>query len=146
MIDTSFGRSGDYGLGGTPNQDVVTSLRNSTRTSPSGYLRGYPPGSQRGRQFHLLNTEYRVPLVLLEKGVETLPAFLRRAHLAGLLDVGGAWSGGFDTSRIKVAVGAALRLDINVGYFVGGTFDLGWARGLSEGGETELWLLLTNTI
>jgi hypothetical protein len=146
--DTNFGRSGDYGIGGTPNQDIVTSLRNSTRASPTGYLRGYAPGSVRGRQFHLMNTEYRVPIVLLDQGVQTLPAFIRRLHVAGLLDVGGGFADGaaFDPGKLKLSVGAAIRLDILVGYYVGGSFDLGYSRGLSEGGVGEWWLLLTDTI
>jgi hypothetical protein len=135
-----------FALGGTRPQDLSSAILDSTRTSSSGYLRGYAPGSVRGRQFHLLNAEYRVPLFRLEKGLSTLPVYATRLHAAALLDVGNAFSSDFDPRELRVSVGAALRLDAVFGYFAGGAFDLGYAYGLSQGGGSETWLLFTHMI
>ena len=53
----------------------------------------------------------------------------------------------FELSRdIRTSVGAALRLDAFFGYFVPGTFEIGYARGLMAGGKNETWLLLTGSL
>ena len=41
---------------------------------------------------------------------------------------------------------AALRLDAFFGYFVPGTFEVGYARGLIERGTNETWFLLTGSL
>jgi hypothetical protein len=136
---------GRFYLGGVPSQDIVRAIINSTRQG-YGWMHGYPAGAFGGDQYHLLNFEYRVPIQILERGVDLLPFYFRRVHFAGLVDVGNAFSGPFRPGDLKVAVGAALRLDMTFGFFVPGTFDLGYARGLNRGGEDELWLLLTGGI
>lgn len=130
-------------LGGAPHQDVVQAIIDSTRTG-NAWLRGYPAGALSGNQYHLANLEYRVPLVDIEKGVSTLPFYFRRLHLAALLDVGDAFDGDFRPGELRVAAGAALRLDMSFGFYVPGSFDLGVARGLTHGGSNEVWLLLTS--
>jgi Tol biopolymer transport system component len=132
-------------LGGLPEQDVVRSILNSTRVG-YGWLHGYPSGSVSGSQYHTLAAEYRVPLTFLERGLATLPFYVRRVHLAALADVAEATDGHIGDQPLKVALGAALRLDMTFGYLVPGTFELGAARGLSQGGDTQLWLLLTTGI
>jgi hypothetical protein len=139
------GAGARYHLGGVPSQDLVRAIINSTRTGYA-WLRGYPDGAVAGDQYHLLNFEYRVPIQNIEKGLATLPFYFRRVHLAGLVDVGNAFSGPFRPADFKVAVGAALRLDMTFGFYVPGTFDLGYARGLSAGGVDEVWLQLTGGI
>jgi hemolysin activation/secretion protein len=131
-----------YFLGGVPGQDILTAILESTRQGGS-WLRGYRQGSLSGNQTHLLNLEYRVPIVTIEKGLATLPFYFRRLHLAALFDAGDAFDGPFDPARLKLAVGGAVRLDMTFGFFVPGSFDVGYARGLSSGGGDELWLLLT---
>jgi len=134
-----------YYLGGTPTQDIVRAIIYSTRVG-YGWLHGYPSGSVNGSQYHLLNAEYRVPIQDVEKGLATLPFYFRRVHLAALLDVAGAFDGTFQPGDLRVAVGAAARLDMTFGFVVPGTFDVGIARGLSRGGDTEVWLLMTTGI
>ena len=136
-----------FGLGGIPAQDVAMSIVNSVRTASIGYLRGYAVRSVVGNQYHLLNLEYRQELWQIERGLGTLPIYLRRLNLAVL-------TGCRDRVRrrrstpakdVRWSVGAALRLDAYFGYFVPGTFEIGWARGLIEGGLDETWFLLTGS-
>ncbi|HSS00378.1 MAG TPA: hypothetical protein VLM79_25140, partial [Kofleriaceae bacterium] len=123
------------------------SIVNSTRAAATGYLRGYPPRVIAGNQYHLLNTEYRQELLQLEHGLATLPLYLRRINLALLGDAGVAYDSTFVASRdLRVSLGAALRLDAFFGYFVPGTFEIGYARGLAHDGINETWFLLTGSL
>jgi hypothetical protein len=135
-----------FDLGGIGPQDVVQALIDELRVASTGYLRGYPDGVVVGDQFHLLNAEWRQELWSPERGVATLPVYLRRLHYAALVDAGDAFFGTLDPRRLRTSVGASLRLDVLLGYFVSGTFDLGVARGLGDDGLTEGWLLLTGTL
>ncbi len=139
-------RSGVFSLGGLPEQDLVDSVLKSVRAGSTGYLRGFPSRIATGRQFHLANLEYRQELWNIERGVSTLPFYLRRLHLAGLLDVGNAFNGEIDPRDFKFSVGGALRLDMLFGYFVPGSLDIGYSRGLTEGGVGQYWMLLTGTL
>ena len=140
-------RSGSFGLGGIPAQDIAMAIVNSTRVGVTGYLRGYPSRTIVGNQYHLLNAEYRQELWQIEHGLSTIPIYFRRMHLALLADAGTAFDVRFDASRnLRTSVGAALRVDAFFGYFVPGTFELGFARGLQLGGVTDTWLLLTGSL
>ena len=133
-------------VGGVPEQDLTDSVLNNRRAGVSGYLRGYPFRSVVGQKFHLANLEYRQVLWNIERGVSTLPFYVRRLHIAGLLDAGNAWNDKLDIDDFKVGLGAALRLDVVLGYFVPGSLEIGHARGLVNGGIGEYWILLTQTI
>jgi hypothetical protein len=138
---------GGFSLGGVPTQDVVRSIVDSTRFGSSGYLRGYPSRAITGNIYALLNTEYRQELWAVERGVATLPIYLRRLDLALLCDAGVAFNSVLDAGRSsRISAGAALRLDAFFGYFVPGTFEVGYARGLSTGGINETWFLLTGSL
>jgi WD40-like Beta Propeller Repeat len=140
-------RPGGFGLGGVPAQDVVTSIVDSTRASVTGYLRGYRGRVIAGNQYHLMNVEYRQPLVTIERGLHTLPLYLRRLNFAVLGDAGVAFDGPFDVDRhLRTALGGALRLDAFFGYYVPGTFEIGYARGLARDGINETWFLLTGSL
>ncbi|HEX5060882.1 MAG TPA: hypothetical protein VFV99_16055, partial [Kofleriaceae bacterium] len=140
-------RAGSYGLGGVPPQDVANSIVNSLRSASSGYLRGYPARTVAGNQFHLLNLEYRQELWNVERGLQTLPVYFRRLHFALLSDTGVAFDTTFDANRdLRTSVGAALRLDAFFGYFVPGTFEIGYSRGLTDEGINETWFLLTGSL
>jgi hypothetical protein len=140
-------RTGSFWLGGIPPQDVVMSIVNSTRAGVTGYLRGFPGRTVVGNQFHLLNLEYRQELVRIEHGLSTLPIYFRRVHLGLLSDIGTAFDTTFDPYKHgRVSVGAAVRVDAFFGYFVPGTFELGYAKGITPGGIGEGWFLLTGTL
>jgi len=139
-------RSGAYALGGIPEQNIIESVLNSVRRGGTGYLRGYEPRAVTGNQFHLANIEYRQRIAIIEKGLSTLPFYVRQLHFAALLDVGNAFSDAIDLSKFKVAVGGALRLDMVFGYFIPGSLDIGYSQGLTADGIGEYWLLLTGTL
>lgn len=140
-------RNGGFGLGGVPAQDIAMSVVNSTRSASTGYLRGYPTRTIAGNQYHLLNAEYRQELWNVERGLATLPIYLRRLHVGVLSDLATAFDTTFDASgNLRWSVGAALRLDVLFGYAVPGTFEVGYARGLLHNGIGETWLLLTGSL
>jgi hypothetical protein len=146
LTTTDRRRSGVFVLGGVPDQDIPRAIREQLRSGGTGYLRGYEPRSVFGRQFHLLNTEYRQILFHVERGFGTLPLYVRRVHLAGLFDAGDAFDDGLDLGDFKASVGGSLRFDLVFGYSAPGTVDIGYARGLTDDGTDELWLLLTSTL
>ena len=140
-------RPGGFGLGGVPPQDVVRSIIESTRAGITGYLRGYPARTVFGNQFHLLNLEYRQELLRIEHGISTLPIYFRRIHFAALTDVATAFDTAFDFDRnFRIAVGGALRIDAFFGYFIPGTFEIGYSHGLTKDGIGETWFLLTGSL
>ncbi len=139
-------RGSSFGLGGTPEQDVASALIGTARVASTGYLRGYEPRVIEGDQFHLVNLEYRHKLWQIERGLATLPIYFRRLHVAALVDGGAAYDGDVVADDVKVSVGGALRLDAVFGYFAPGSFEVGYARGLSSEGIDETWLLMTTTL
>ena len=127
-------------------QDIVRALMDNLRISGTGYLRGYPNRFATGRQFHLLNLEVRQLLFDVERGIDTLPFYFRRVHVAGVMDAGDAFDGEIDLERFKLSVGVALRIDLSLGFGLPTTIDLGYSRGLTDGGVHETWLLLSSTL
>jgi hypothetical protein len=140
-------RPGSFGLGGAPSQEIVRSIIESTRAGTTGFLRGYPTRTVTGNQFHLLNLEYRQELWQIERGLDTLPIYLRRLHVAALSDIGTAFDNPFSFDRhVRASLGGALRLDAFFGYFVPGTFEIGYSHGLTKEGISEMWFLLTGSL
>jgi hypothetical protein len=74
-----------------------------------------------------LNVDYRLPLWRVERGLGTLPAFLRTVHAAGFVDLAHAWSGHFDAADVSRSAGLELSLDTVVGYNLPLTFTGGVA-------------------
>jgi WD40-like Beta Propeller Repeat len=139
--------AGGFALGGVPSQDVAMSIVNSERSSSIGYLHGYGSRAVVGNQYHLANIEYRQELWQIEHGLGTLPVYIRRLHMGVLSDIATAYDTGFDASKdVRWSVGGALRLDAYFGYFVPGTFELGYAKGLLVNGVNETWFLLTGSL
>lgn len=145
-IRFSSRRTPRFSLGGIPQQDVVQSLLDNARAGTTGFLRGYEQGAVSGSQMHLANIEYRQELWNIETGLETLPFYLKKLHVAGLFDAGNAFDDDIDLSKFKTSVGISLRLNMLFGYFVPGALDIGYARGLNEGGIHQWWTLITGTI
>jgi Tol biopolymer transport system component len=140
-------RTAGFGLGGVPTQDIVKSIVESLRSGTTGFLRGYKVRELSGNQFHLLNAEYRQELWTIERGIATLPIYFRRLHLGLLSDTGVAYDGDFISDRhLRTSLGAALRLDAYFGYFVPGTFEVGYSHGLTATGISETWFLLTGSL
>lgn len=133
-----LGRRGAFAVGGFPEADVVSQLVNSLVLGGVA-LRGYPPASRRGTQFHLLQLEYRFPIHRFMQGIATLPGYLSRVWGSVFLDYGDAFFGKPDLDTFRVGVGGELFVDFLLGYVLPYTMRIGVARGLSEGGGTHVY-------
>jgi hypothetical protein len=125
---------GLFTLGGYADVPLLDSFRSNLRQS-SLRLRGYAPQQFAGSDFNLLNVEYRAPLWYADRGVSTLPVFLRSVAGAVFLDYGAAYDE-LDLrdplEQFHGSVGAELWLDLFVGYYIYGNLRLGVAKGLDQ--------------
>jgi Tol biopolymer transport system component len=126
--------SSSFYLGGYAEQDVVNAFMEQ-RFLGGHHLRGYPPGVVNGKQYHLLNMEYRLPLWNAERGVYTLPIYLSHVWLAALCDVGGAFTENLNADELLVGTGGEVLLRVVVGYFIPITIRLSYAYGFMDGGD-----------
>jgi hypothetical protein len=126
-------RRGAFSVGGlNDEQDVVRTMLTRTPFSTAGALRGYPPGAFRGQYYSVLNTEYRIPIADVDRGVGTVPVFLRRIALNPFVDAGSAWSGGLEWSDIHFGVGAVLAFVFRIGYGDTVSLWLEYAHGFDD--------------
>jgi hypothetical protein len=125
-------------LGGFPAQ-LVPLFDYIANTPPApadiARLRGF--ALRTGDQLQVVQVEYRLLVARLNQGLDTLPLFGRRVHLALFSDVGDAYTGRFDVSRLGVGLGAELRFDWSVAYGTGYTLRAGLAHGITAGGELQ---------
>ena len=112
-----LGGLGAFRVYGTilPNRVIQDFLLRSP-FSEAGTLRGFVPSGMAGAYFVVLNSEYRIPLADVERGMGSLPLFLRRITAIPFLDYGGAWSGRFTRDLLKVGAGASLVFSFRIGY------------------------------
>ncbi|MBI5970150.1 MAG: PD40 domain-containing protein [Deltaproteobacteria bacterium] len=120
-----------FGLGGNPGQTEFP-------------LRGFPSRSTTGKFAGTATAEMRSPVWYLIRGVNTKPIFFDRLHGAIFADTGQVWDDdtGFTVKRLKTGVGAELRLDLALGYFIEITPALGVAKGLNHDGTTQVYFVI----
>ena len=135
------GRVSTFAIGGFSEADLLTSLLNQSSLGGVA-LRGYDPFSRGGDQLHLLQLEYRFPIVRIMRGFWTLPLYFRRLYASVFADVGDAFYGSFDPQTLRVGVGAELFLDFTIGYILPFTFRAGFAYGAMEGGGPRFYFHL----
>ncbi len=128
-----FGRRSIFALGGYSDVPIVDAVRNLI-FQPSVALRGYAPAAVFGDSYQLFNAEYRFPIVQVDRGVQTLPAFLERVYGDVFLDYGMATFEHIDLLKMKTGVGFEVLTDFIIGYFTPLTMKVGFAYGLSDGG------------
>jgi hypothetical protein len=92
-----------------------------------GLLRGFPDDAIAGDHAVAGNLDYRVPLVRIQRGIGTLPFFLRTAHAAVFVDAGQAWTGDFRWADVRQSFGAEVSADTVIGYVLPLTFTAGAA-------------------
>lgn len=104
-------------------------------------LRGYLARSETGKYVATGTLEYRSPLSFPMLGFGTAPFFAEKLHSALFVDAGEVWGDRtpFSGSNVKVGVGAELRMDVTLGYWLKVTPALGFAQGLSSGGVSQLY-------
>jgi hypothetical protein len=92
-----------------------------------GLIRGIESSELAGERAFVLNLDYRLPLFRPERGLGTVPVFLRTVHAAVFADVGHAWDGEFHGADVSYSIGAELSLDTVLGFGLPLTFTGGAA-------------------
>ncbi|MEL6182556.1 MAG: hypothetical protein AAFS10_26605, partial [Myxococcota bacterium] len=131
-------------IGGLPPQEVFTAIINDTPLGGT-YLRGFEPFAFGGEQFHVVTPSYRMPIVDLNKGFDTLPFYLGRLTFTAFTDVGSAFNGPVQDAPFQVGVGAELRLSATLGYSLPASFQLGYAHGFGSQGIDDVYFFFGNT-
>ena len=130
----SYARRGLYTTGGFVDESLYDSYNGVIRQS-SFVLRGYAPGQFIGTSYNLLNAEYRFPLLYADRGLSTLPVFLRTLTGVLFFDYGGAYST-LDRNKpfdaFHGSIGAELWVDAITAYFLQTNLRLGIAKGLDH--------------
>ncbi len=130
----TYPRRGLYYTGGFGDQPVIDAYTNGIDQGPF-VLRGYAPVQFIGSQYNLLNTEYRFPIAYADRGLSTLPVFLRTLSGAVFADYGGAFNQLDLADPLKsyhLGVGAELWIDLELGYFARANLRLGYAHGVDD--------------
>ncbi len=130
----TYTRAGYYTVGGYVDSSPVDDLINGVNQR-AFVLRGYAPQTFFGRNYGLLNSEFRFPLWYVERGVSTLPVFWRTLAGNVFCDYGGAFDeldldAPFDV--LHVGVGAELWFHLVFLYFMETNLRVGYARGFGE--------------
>lgn len=139
-------RSGLYYTGGFVDERPFDAFTSGLLQS-AFVLRGYEPGQFGGTTFNLLNLEYRFPISYVDRGLSTLPVFLRSLTGVLFVDYGGAYFEMDLNDPLEVyhaGVGAELWINLMLGYDAYLDTRLGFAKGLDseapEGLQTYLVL------
>ena len=116
----------------------------STNSDYFCLLRGYKENTFWGTKVILLNLEYRMPLINIERGIWNLPFFLQRLHLGFFIDSGKVWNNEkFNFSGFKTGIGVEMRIDGDLGYLMPVTLSIGIAKGLDKKfGKNQIYLRL----
>ncbi|MBI5665498.1 MAG: PD40 domain-containing protein [Nitrospirae bacterium] len=121
-----------YQIGGPPYDFNVYSIR------------GFAAGFETGRHVLKGTLEYRFPITYIFRGWSTKPFFWDRVHMAVFADAGNVWGHNkvFRTKDFSAGIGAETRMDMVLGYKLRITPALGIARGVTEDGETQVYLTI----
>lgn len=122
---------GNYQLGGSIGDAVAYSTPDELRL-----LRGYPTGIDVGDRYWLVGAEYRLPILQINRGVGTIPAFVRWISATAYVDAGNAFASADPwTAAVEdplVGVGAELRLLAYVGWTSALNLRVGYGVGLTS--------------
>lgn len=124
-------RYGSYRLGGTFSETGITVVPGEWRM-----LRGYYPASDSGEWYWLGSLEARFPIWQIDRGLGTLPFFLRYISGAIFVDTGNAFDDFTDTGelgQVLVGTGAELQLYALAGY--GGGYIVRVGYGFAPRGD-----------
>ena len=77
-------------------------------------LRGHGIASVSGDSFYTASLEYRMPLLWIDRGYNTLPVFFRYLSGAAFIDAGNAFDSFADSPAPLVGIGAELRASMVV--------------------------------
>ena len=138
-----LGRLGAFRVYGTtePNRVIQDFLLRSPFLE-AGTMRGFIPRGMAGAYYFVLNSEYRIPLADVERGMGSLPLFMRRITAIPFLDYGGAWSSKFTRDVFKVGAGASLVFSFRIGYRETIDLFLTYAHGFDPGIGADIFRVL----
>jgi hypothetical protein len=105
-----------------------------------GLIRGVESSDLAGERAFAVNIDYRLPLFRPERGIGTVPVFLRTVHAAVFADIGHAWDDEFRRGDISHSIGAELSLDAVLGFALPLTFTGGAAwRSLPDRSDAVIF-------
>jgi hypothetical protein len=146
----TYPRRGLFVVGGYTDQSVgelIDAFETGIRQG-SFVLRGYEPAQFIGTQFNLLKAEYRFPLLYVDRGLSTLPVFMRGLSGALFADYGGAYDRMDLDDPLAVyhlGLGGELWLDLVLGYFARGNLRWGIAKGMDdEAPDLQTYLVISS--
>jgi hypothetical protein len=130
---------GAFFLGGFTDVSVVDTLRN--QIIQGGFvLRGYPVVAIYGSNYGLLNSEYRFPILNVDRGPSTLPVFLNRITGTVFADYGTAFDDATQ-ARFKLGTGGEITFQTTMGYSASFLFRLGYAHGWQSLGQDKVYFV-----
>ncbi len=105
-------------------------------------LRGYPSRDKIGKHVATATLELRQPIAYPLRGINTKPIFFDKLYISPFADTGIVWSGKSDLKwkDVEVGLGVEARFDMTLGYRLNITPALGIARGVTEAGETMVYI------
>jgi Tol biopolymer transport system component len=122
---------GTYRLGGSFSENGITVVPSEWRM-----LRGYYAASDSGEWYWLGSLEARFPIVHIDRGIGTLPIFLRYVSGAIFVDAGNAFddfSSPSDVRQVLLGTGAEVQLYALAGY--GGGYYIRAGYGFAPQGD-----------
>jgi hypothetical protein len=142
----NYPRGGYYFVGGYDAQSLSIVDTITTGVYDGAFvLRGYTPRSVAGRAYVLQNLEYRFPIWKPDRGLSTLPLYLRRIDGNVFLDYGGAFDklaldeislfsnrSIINSPQLHTAAGVELWTSLTLGYYLTTQLRLGYAYGFSS--------------
>src|SRR5262249_30264601 len=90
---------------------------------------GFGEDSFAGTHCALVNVDYRFPLMRVERGWGTWPAFVQTLYAGVFADAGQAWTREYAGDALKTSFGAEVGARIVVGYSVPLVVTAGVGRG-----------------
>jgi len=107
-------------------------------------IRGFSSAFQTGKHVAKGTLEYRFPVKYILRGINTKPFFWDRVHVAIFADAGNVWGHNkdFHSDNISVGVGWEARLDMVLGYKLKITPAFGIAQGVTNNGETQVYVTI----
>ncbi len=108
---------GSYRLGGSFGESGYYTLPDEWRA-----LRGFPPAVVFGDWYYLGSAEYRMPIWYIDRGVGTLPFFMRYISASAFVDMGNA----FGIEDLSNATGLLGNTRVGTGAEIKATAVLGW--------------------
>jgi hypothetical protein len=101
-------------------------------------LRGFDLNEFAGTRIGIVNLEYRVPIVRVERGIGTWPVFLRALHATAFVDAGKTWTGGASGQPLERSAGAEIAADLRLAYQLPLTtaFGIAWPHDAQRAGRS----------